>query len=799
MTFPVCSEQPPRSRGRGPARLRRAARARRRAGRRARDAVRDARRVRGRAVRRARHPRRGRAAHRGRHGLQLPADQGRRPRRRREASPQAVKALFATGFFRDVRLEAQGDVLIVVVQERPTISTIDVRRQQGIRHRHAEEGAEGHRHRRGAHLRPLGARPRRAGDEAPVHHARPLRREGHRRRSRRRSATASRSTSRSTKATSSKIARINIVGAKAFTETQLLDQMTLTTPGWLTWYTKNDQYSKQKLAGRPRGAAQLLPEPRLPRVQRRLDAGVDHAGQGRHLHHDQHHRRPALHGGRRRGSPATCRCRRPSSSALVPHAPGETFSRERLQAIGQGDQRPPRHRGLRVRQRQRGARHRPREAQSRRSRSSSTRAGASTCARSTSTATRKTRDEVIRREMRQLEGAWYDGARIERSKVRISRLGYFDDVNIETPPVAGQRRPGRRRGDGHREGHRQPARGRRLLERREASCFNASISQQNIFGTGNALALGINTSTINRTYLGHVHRAVLDRRRRLAHARGLPEEPRPDRRSRSPSTRRRRSAPRSASASRSPRPTRSTSASASSTRSCRCSRTARRSTIDFVSQFGSTHQQRHRRRAAGRVTRATTSSILRRGRLQSVVVEVGLPLGDLAYYKAEVPAAECFWPLYGDFVLMLRGDVGYADGYGGKPLPFFKAFYAGGVGLGARLRDELARPARHRSATRSAASARSSATPSSSTRSSRATSRCAAACSSTPARSAPTARSRSSSRSATPPASASRGTRRSGRSSSATRCRSTRTPGDEIQRFQFQVGHRVLDARASPT
>ena len=49
----------------------------------------------------------------------------------------------------------------------------------------------------------------------------------------------------------------------------------------------------------------------------------------------------------------------------------------------------------------------------------------------------RTRDEVIRREMRQLEGAWYDGARIERSKVRIRRLGFFDDVNIETPPVSG--------------------------------------------------------------------------------------------------------------------------------------------------------------------------------------------------------------------------------------------------------------------------------------------------------------------------------------------------------------------------
>src|SRR3954470_777069 len=41
-----------------------------------------------------------------------------------ERIAEAVKALYATGFFRDVRLEAQGDVLIVAVQERPTISSI---------------------------------------------------------------------------------------------------------------------------------------------------------------------------------------------------------------------------------------------------------------------------------------------------------------------------------------------------------------------------------------------------------------------------------------------------------------------------------------------------------------------------------------------------------------------------------------------------------------------------------------------------------------------------------------------------
>ena len=48
----------------------------------------------------------------------------------------------------------------------------------------------------------------------------------------------------------------------------------------------------------------------------------------------------------------------------------------------------------------------------------------------------RTRDEVIRREFRQLESAWYDGERIKLSKERVQRLGYFkDDVNVETDEV----------------------------------------------------------------------------------------------------------------------------------------------------------------------------------------------------------------------------------------------------------------------------------------------------------------------------------------------------------------------------
>ncbi len=49
----------------------------------------------------------------------------------------------------------------------------------------------------------------------------------------------------------------------------------------------------------------------------------------------------------------------------------------------------------------------------------------------------QTKDEVLRREMRQFEGAWFSQSAIDRSKLRLQRLGYIDNVNIETPAVEG--------------------------------------------------------------------------------------------------------------------------------------------------------------------------------------------------------------------------------------------------------------------------------------------------------------------------------------------------------------------------
>ena len=291
----------------------------------------------------------------------------------------------------------------------------------------------------------------------------------------------------------------------------------------------------------------------------------------------------------------------------------------------------------------------------------------------------KTRDEVIRRELRQLESAWYDGTRIERSKVRVRRLGYFEEgsVNVETPPV-----PGTTDQVDLEVSVTEKNTGNLLAgvgySSSEGVVFNASVSQQNIFGSGNALALSVNTSSLNRTIsLTYTEPYwTVDGVSRTLEV--YQQEHRPDGTCRLRSTRRRR-----------PGGAVGFGVPVSEIDTINFGFRFEHTNLElfsnsppiyyqFVQDFGySTNSYI----VSGGWARDTRNDILYPtfGRLQSALVEVGLPIGDLAYYKLQY-VNQSFWPVYGDFVLMLRADVGYGDGYSGKPLPFFKAFYAGGVG-----------------------------------------------------------------------------------------------------------------------
>jgi outer membrane protein insertion porin family len=287
----------------------------------------------------------------------------------------------------------------------------------------------------------------------------------------------------------------------------------------------------------------------------------------------------------------------------------------------------------------------------------------------------KTRDEVIRREFRQLEDAWYDGPRIERSKVRVKRLGYFEDVNVETPPV-----PGTADQVDVEVSVTEKSTGNLLAgvgySSAEGIVINASVSQQNIFGSGNALSVGVNTSRFNRTYsvlftepyytVDGVSRTIEAYQKNLDPT-GLAI---------------------SQYASHTLGAAVGFGVPITETDTINFGGRFEHTNItlfddspqvyrDFVSEFGASSNAYI---ATVGWSRDTRDDILypTRGRLQSVLLESGLPFGDLAYYKVQY-VHSVYWPVYGDLVLMARADLGYGGGMSGKPLPFFKAFFAGGV------------------------------------------------------------------------------------------------------------------------
>ncbi len=110
----------------------------------------------------------------------------------------------------------------------------------------------------------------------------------------------------------------------------------------------------------------------------------------------------------------------------------------------------------------------------------------------------RTRDEVIRREFRQLEAAWYDGDKIRLSRNRVDRLGYFTNVGIETQEVAGA--PDQV--DLTISVTEKPTGSISLgagISSADGLGLSFGFKQENAFGSGNSLGIEVNTSKSNRT------------------------------------------------------------------------------------------------------------------------------------------------------------------------------------------------------------------------------------------------------------------------------------------------------------
>jgi outer membrane protein insertion porin family len=110
----------------------------------------------------------------------------------------------------------------------------------------------------------------------------------------------------------------------------------------------------------------------------------------------------------------------------------------------------------------------------------------------------RTRDEVVRREFRQLESAWYDGDKIKLSRDRVDRLGFFTEVNIETQEVPATTD----QVDLTVNVIEKPTGSVSLgagFSSTEKVALSFGIRQENAFGSGNYLATEVNTSRYNRT------------------------------------------------------------------------------------------------------------------------------------------------------------------------------------------------------------------------------------------------------------------------------------------------------------
>lgn len=110
-----------------------------------------------------------------------------------------------------------------------------------------------------------------------------------------------------------------------------------------------------------------------------------------------------------------------------------------------------------------------------------------------------TKDEVLRREMRQLEGGWASNAYIERSKIRLERLGFFREVNVETPAVAGTDD----QIDVEYTVEEQPSGSISATvgyAQDSGLLLGASYQENNVFGTGNSVNIGINHSDFQTSY-----------------------------------------------------------------------------------------------------------------------------------------------------------------------------------------------------------------------------------------------------------------------------------------------------------
>ena len=288
----------------------------------------------------------------------------------------------------------------------------------------------------------------------------------------------------------------------------------------------------------------------------------------------------------------------------------------------------------------------------------------------------KTRDEVIRREMRQIEGGWVSTPLIERSKVRLQRLGYFEDVKVETKPVPGTTdqvdldfkvTEGSTGNFTAGLGYGQTG----------GLLFNTSVTLNNFLGTGKRISAEVNSSKINQIYSFNyydpyfTHEGVSRGIKVFSRATDASQANLADYNTDSLGASMDFGIPL----------TEYTNARMGlgyeKTDIKLNDLTAPRTYRDWVLNNGKTFEE-YNATASYSYDSRNRAIFPDSGYYAGLSAKVAFPGADLSYYKASLQQ-NWYLPLAQDVSLMLAGDASYGAGYGDtSQLPFFENYYLGG-------------------------------------------------------------------------------------------------------------------------
>lgn len=406
----------------------------------------------------------------------------------------AIRALFSLGLFKDVRIEVSADVLVVIVEERPTVAELEF---VGTKEFDKEVLKKA--------LRDVGLAEGRPFDKSQLDRAE----QELKRQYINRSLYAADVVTTVTpiernrvnltftviEGDTAKITDIRIIGSRAFSQASLLDLLDLNTGGWMSWYTKSNRYSRTKLNADletlrshylTRGYLEFkLESTQVSILPNKTDIAITiNISEGARFEVSSVRLEGNFLG------------RDDEFKSLVSIRPGQAYNADEVAKTNKAFIDYFGNFGFafaRVEARPEVDRINNRVAvvlQADPSRRAYVR-------KINLAGNNRSRDIVVRRELRQFEASWYDGYKIKLSRDRVDRLGYFGDVSVETSEVPGS--PD------------QVDLNLNLVEKPTGSLslgagfssgdglgLQFGLKQDNAFGSGNSLGVQLNTSKINR-------------------------------------------------------------------------------------------------------------------------------------------------------------------------------------------------------------------------------------------------------------------------------------------------------------